>query len=165
MKARRDISQIDVVTGIMDVLTKVGVKNVEPRLLNACIAGANLIVAELHRDSVMASPGMGLAAWLASDDTGISSRYMARVLCGAACKHEPGYPLDPDDFGRCYRFLLAVPEARASLDKMANKSPVWAEYVRNWAEMERLYLEELPAKRLPKLYKLMQRLQNKAKVA
>lgn len=160
-KRKPGITQPDLVCGIVGVLAKAGYKEAEPRIINACIDAANSILQVLERDPVLAKSGMGLVAWLASDDTGLSSVFMARVYKGLpttiAC-----YPFDPADFGRCSRFLEAVPEARALLPKLAKHGPVWAEYVRRWDEMEALYQEEKPSGKCPKLYEVMQSIQVEA---
>jgi len=46
---------------------------------------------------------------------------------------------------------------------MAESGPVWAEYVKRWDEMERLYEEELPTSHAPRLYNLMQKIQDDAR--
>lgn len=105
--------------------------------------------------------GSGLEAWLASDDTGLSSLWMAHICAGAqAVRNE--YPHDPSDFGRCYRFLRAVPHARANLHKLKDAGPVWSAYVDNWKEMEHLWEEESPQGMAPKLYSLMQKLRKES---
>lgn len=98
--------------------------------------------------------------WLQSGDTGLSSKYMASVCARAGNPQSlyPSYPLDPSDFGRCYRFLKAVPEARDNLHKLKDSGAVWSAYVDHWDEMERLYEEEQPTGSAPKLYALMQRI-------
>lgn len=132
---------------------------VEPRLFQSTIEAANLIVAAYAKPITKASAGMGLTAWLASDDTGISSKTMAAVLCEVHYdKREWSHPYDPDDFGRCHRFLEAVPEARAKLALMGAASPVWAKLVQHWDELTALYLEELPSGKAPRLYDRMKEL-------
>lgn len=98
-----------------------------------------------------------LIDWLQSGDTGLSSKYMAAVCAGAGGARNE-YPHDPSDFGRCYRFLKAVPEARENLHRIKDSGAVWAAYVDHWVEMERLYEEELSTSKAPKLYALMQRI-------
>jgi hypothetical protein len=95
--------------------------------------------------------------WLQSGDVGLSSKYMASV-CAYPTQARNFHPADPSDFGRCYRFLRAVPEARDNLHRLKDSGAVWAAYVDHWDEMERLYEEEMPTGRAPKLYALMQRL-------
>ena len=170
------ISQMDLVTGILGVLKKHGVKDGNARQFNAVIHAADLIIAEFSRPTRMATPGMGLKAWLASDDTGLSSKHMARFLCDVRvdCDIEevrtgkPPHPLDPDDFGRCYRFLRAVPlgpERARDVAYMGTSSREWAGLAAAWEELERLYWVELPTGKAPKLYARMQEILNAAKEA
>ncbi|HHR6334787.1 TPA: hypothetical protein ACS735_002626 [Providencia alcalifaciens] len=110
----------------------------EPRYMNAIINAANLICDEFRRPIVKASSDMGLIAWLASDDTGASSKYMASILSGQfSVSHN--YPWDPSDFGRCIRLLEAVPELESELHKMKACSPQWAAVVDNWDKWKELY--------------------------
>lgn len=157
-KGGYNIAQIDLMSGILKTLDRLGVKEAEPRIINACISAANEILKVVNVAAVNATPNMGLENWLASDDTGMSSQFMARELCGARVhlEHdEKPYPLDPADFGRCVRFLAAVPFARAKIGELAKHGPVWAEYVKRWEEMEALYAEELPSGRATRLYAMM----------
>ena len=149
------VSQIDLVVAIGKALAKLGYESSEPRHMNAIIEAANIIRREFNRESVAAVDGMGLAAWLQSDDTGLSSKWMAHICAGGPSTLF-GYPYDPGDFGRCYRFLRAVPEARDNFYKLKECGAVWAAFVDNWKEMELLYEEEFPTGSAPKLYRLMQ---------
>jgi hypothetical protein len=153
---------MSLVLQIMEAITKQGEDlgievAASPRQLNAVVAAANAIVHEFATDDVMSQPGQGVEAWLASDDTGTSSKAMCRKLCGRG-NGESDHPWDPADFGRCYRFLQAVPAARADLPRMAEVSPVWKRLVEHWSELEALYLEELPTGSGPKLYARMKEL-------
>lgn len=152
------ISQMDLVHAIMNTMQTAGVKDITVRQFNSVIAAANSIIAELEQPTVKATPNMGLVAWLKSDDTGLSSLYMASVLCGHPDFAQYAHPHDPDDFGRCYRFLLAIPHVRTRLNLMAAKSDQWEKLCLNWDELERLYLEESPAGKCPKLYARIQEL-------
>lgn len=127
--------------------------------LNAITEGATKIVEEFGREKKEAKAAMGMDAWLQSDDTGLSSKAMAMAMfaCGNGQKD---YPHDPSDFGRCYRFLEAVPEARSRLTMMRDVSPVWARLVDAWDELTALYLEESPTGVAPKLYARMKELIN-----
>jgi hypothetical protein len=94
--------------------------------------------------------------WIVSGDTGRSS-----VAIWSHMMHSRGnteHPLDPDDFGRCYRLLKAIPAWRARIGEMASVSRVWGSLVEHWAELEALYVEELPTGRAPKLYARMKEL-------
>ena len=68
---------------------------------------------------------------------------------------EPG---DPDDFGRCHRLLVLIPEWRERLREVAAAYPRWRGLVENWDELTSLYLEELPTRHAPRCYKRMQEL-------
>ena len=69
-----------------------------------------------------------------------------------------GVPLDPVDFGRCYRLLEVEPSWRAQLWKVSDVHPEWRPLVDNWAKLEALYEEELPTGRAPKLFALLNEL-------
>lgn len=82
-----------------------------------------------------------LLNWLSGMDTGISSKTIAATM-----EHEPlilqgrsGHPHDPSDLGRCIRLLELFPEYRARLNEMRFVSPVWAQLVDHWDELETLY--------------------------
>lgn len=129
----------------------------------AMIDAANLVVAAFEREAVKATPGAGLQAWLASDDRGLSSEAISRRLFGvppvkSSFDLNDNYPHDPDDFGRCHRFLEAVPEAQAKFSLMKDVSPTWKTLVDNWEELTALYVEALPSGRAPKLYERMKAL-------
>jgi len=116
-------------------------KTMKRSTLNVIIASCNAIIAEEERPFVAAVPGMGLVDWLASDDTGLSSKFMAKILCNGP-RAEYAHPLDASDFGRCYRFLKAVslPGVEKSLLKeMSVASVKWAMLVAYWPELEKMY--------------------------
>jgi hypothetical protein len=135
-----DINQIDLIAAIGKHLERRHrVKEVIPRHFNAIIAAANVIVEEFARPETAAVPNSGLASWLASDDTGISSRTIAWVCAGAYKPDFESHPLDATDFGRCVRLLDSAPEIRKSLHKMKEKGPEWSALVEHWDELEALY--------------------------
>jgi len=107
-----------------------------------------------------AAPGASVREWLASEDTGASSRTICHVLSGEPClsRSGAGYPLDPDDFGRCHRLLELFPAWRERLDEVATRYPGWAPLVREWDALEAMFVEELPTGRAPKMYARMQEL-------
>ena len=75
--------------------------------------------------------------WLEWGYTGISSKTMLSVLTGKNILPESEYshPLDWADFRRCYLLVEAVPELRASIDKMAEVSSEWAIIVHDWDKL------------------------------
>ncbi|MEQ5728902.1 hypothetical protein AB7360_03390 [Providencia alcalifaciens] len=133
------LSQIDLISAISTEIEKqIPSIPAEPRYLNAIIKAANLVCDEFKKPLVKASEGMGLTAWLASDDVGASSRYMASVLSDQfrAPNH---YPLDGADLGRCIRLLVAVPELASQLHEMKACSPQWSAVIDNWDKWKELY--------------------------
>jgi hypothetical protein len=132
------ISQIDLISVIVKHLDKCGIKTMVPRQYNAVIQAVNMIIDELEERVRRATPGMGFDAWLRSDDTGVSSEFMAGVLSRRFMR-KYGHPHDGDDFGRCVRLLDAAPELRANLDSIKSFSPEWNALVTHWDEFEALY--------------------------
>jgi hypothetical protein len=130
------ISQMELLGAIFTELDRQGVKSLVSRQTNAIIAAANDIIAQCEREPVMTTDGMGLKRWLASDDTGASSCYMASVLGGFDRPY--AHPHDLGDFGRCSRLLVAVPEFRERLGEMRSKSPRWSRLVDAWESIESL---------------------------
>lgn len=136
-----------------------GRANVPIFQMQAIIEGANAVVAGFAREFTKATPGMGLDAWLKCDDRGMSSDAMCHACFGQPEVHRANaHPIDPDDFGRCVRFLRAVPMAIGRLKLVAALSPIWAKLIAEWILLEALYLEELPTGKAPKLYERMKEL-------
>lgn len=104
------------------------------------------------------------------EDMGLSSETMlARLVHG-----DPGrrhHPHDPDDFGRCERFLRRNPHLRERLPFMADVSPEWAALVPRWNDIAALMEEEVPGcfdspdrwGRAPRAYALMRELLDSAR--
>ena len=136
------IQQIPLINGICTELDRQhpGIA-VNPRTYNVLIKAANDIVAAVGTLPIPATPGMGLDAWLKSDDVGASSLFMACVLgeCGIP---EYAIPHDADDFDRCVKLLEAVPELISKLPQMAQQSSSWAVLVGRWNEFTELYKRE-----------------------
>jgi hypothetical protein len=133
------INQMELIGVIFTELDRQGVKSPCSRQMNTIIKSVDAIIDECLREPVMAFEGMGLKAWLASDDVGMSSKYMASVLGGFACQY--AHPHDLDDFGRCSRLLVAVPEFRDRIDEMRDKSQTWSRLVDVWESVEILNRE------------------------
>lgn len=86
------------------------------------------------------SGSRALTNWLCSDDTGISSEAIVRVLVlGKKPNRTRSHPWDCGDFGRCYRLLKAVPELKPHLHKMADVSREWKELIKRWEELTELH--------------------------
>ena len=48
-------------------------------------------------------------------------------------------PYDPDDFSRCYKLLVAVPEWKLELHKLKPLSKEWSNLVDNWDKLTEMY--------------------------
>ncbi len=101
------ISQPELIGAITIELDRQGVKEINSRQLNAIIEAANEIISECEKPTVLSSPGMTIKQWLASDDWGLSSRYMMDHITERHI-HSYAFPHDADDFGRCVRLLENV---------------------------------------------------------
>ena len=95
-------------------------------------------------------------AWLTSDDTGLSSRALFRVMAVEGDIDKYDYPRDSGDFGRCYRLLRLAPEWRDRIEEMANHGPYWKALAASWSELEALY----EANDHDKLYQRMKEILN-----
>jgi hypothetical protein len=82
--------------------------------------------------------------WIRSNDVGLSSETIFRVMMGETCAR-PEVPSDRSDFGRCHRLLKAFPEWLARLGEVAAAYPRWSPFVRDWSLLSTLYerVEEL----------------------
>jgi hypothetical protein len=69
---------------------------------------------------------------------GVSARTIAAIAIGIE-KGDWDCPHDADDFGRCYRLLVKIPELRAALPLVAEKCPQFAPLVEIWDELTDLY--------------------------
>lgn len=144
------LSQMSLVSAIANEITRQcpGIA-VVPRQFNSIIAAANDLVDEFAKPIVKATPGMGLEAWLDSDDTGASSLYMAWCLSAGQFGYwqgreqpEPAYPRDPDDLGRCIRLIEAVPEFGGKIHEMAHRGAHWLAVTTNWDRWVKMYYDE-----------------------
>lgn len=151
------INQMSLISAISAELSR-QVPNMpfEPRFYNRIVSAANSICDELSTPVVKASDGMGLTAWLASDDVGMSSKYMAAVLSGKFTA-DFAYPHDPSDFGRCLRMIRACPEFEGLIHRMCSKGRQWEAVANNWEEWAKLYdiAAASPDGKATELYRLM----------
>lgn len=115
------------------------------RQMNIICEAATTICQSMASDDIPSKPNEGLQRWLGGHDTGVSSLTMAAVMFSAGNyvgnPHRYSHPHDSDDFGRCHRFLEAVPGSRYKLHLMAAVSPTWHKLVENWDAITALYLE------------------------
>lgn len=80
--------------------------------------------------------------WLNGTDVGQSSKslaYEAADLPG----DRSNYPHDPSDLGRCLRLIARVPEVRAAVEALAEKSPYWKALAPEWDNLKALYISEM----------------------
>lgn len=133
---QQQLNQLSLVSAIFQEVNRQGVQMLCPRHQNAVIAAADAVIAALAVAPTMAEHNMGLEAWLASDDVGASSCFMASVLGQFSTNANYAHPYDLDDFGRCSRLLDAVPELRSRLDLLAEQSPEWSRLVDCWDRIE-----------------------------
>lgn len=111
--------------------------------------------------------------WVVGSDTGMSSKAIWSHMVNGCAERAWGsvyYPLDPDDFGRCYRLLLRVPEWRPRIGEMAVYGPEWAGLAAAWDELTNLYEQEIGPGfdregRAPKLYARMKDIEDHARRA
>jgi hypothetical protein len=99
----------------------------------------NLLMLSCTRAANMPQPGCGLARWLQSDATGLSSMWMARCYVQDLPHVTPphasyAYPQDSDDFSRCAMFVESIgnwglPEHRK---RLAESGPEWAAIMAKW---------------------------------
>lgn len=142
MKDGYKLNQITLVTDIMAALSRqVPGLPAEPRLMNCVISAANSICEEFAKPIIKASAGMGITAWLESDDVGMSSKFMASVLTGKF-KAEFAIPHDPDDLGRCIRMVKAMPELEGLIHLMCDHGVMWKAVANNWERWNEMYQAE-----------------------
>lgn len=142
MKEGYKLNQMTLVTDIMDALARqVPGLPAEPRLMNCVISAANSICEEFAKPIVKASAGMGLTDWLASDDVGMSSKFMASILTGQFSA-EFAIPHDPDDLGRCIRMIQAIPELKGTIHLMCSHGTMWTAVANNWERWSEMYQAE-----------------------
>lgn len=78
--------------------------------------------------------------WISGRDTGASSIAIWAHMMGA--KSDGSHPLDPADFGRCYRLLVYVPEWAPRIGEMAVYSTTWLLLSGAWFELTALFERE-----------------------
>lgn len=78
--------------------------------------------------------------WIGNGETGASSKTMWNCLMGNNDFHI-NHPYDPDDFKRCYKLLLAIPEWKLELYKLKPLSSAWSNLVDNWSTLTEMFEE------------------------
>lgn len=82
------------------------------------------------------------AEWRAGPDVGVSSCTIYGAIMGYGYLQGDGIPYDRGDFGRCSRLLRLFPAWQTRLTEVAVKHPPWSPFVRDWIELEGLYVAE-----------------------
>ena len=133
------VSQITLASILMKAVTQAYPElAMNRRQYNAVLNAANTLAEELNKPHVAASENIGLDAWLATDDVGLSSKFLALKLSGSPETPEYAHPHDSVDFKRCCKMLKAVPELQGKLGDIAKESEVWAGLVEDWNTINEL---------------------------
>lgn len=113
-----------------------------------------------------------IAQWLASGDTGMSSKAIMLWLSAGVKEDRWGAatPGDPADLGRCLRLLERIPEWKERIGEMAGAGGYWPTFVRRWDEMADSMEREVgihweKGKKAPLTYKLMGAVEREARDA
>ena len=97
-----------------------------------------------------------LVRYILKGDTGVSSEtIIAAALKTRRRDFRGDAPYDPADFGRCYRLLQRFPWLRPLAFPILDRRPEWRELVRNWDELVKVYLRDLPTGRSTDLYEMI----------
>lgn len=82
-----------------------------------------------------------LLSWIIGNDIGYSSETIWATLMDIEMPY-PSIPYDADDFGRCWRLLeLCDKETKNNaLQEIAKRHKIWEPFVKDWEELEDLFL-------------------------
>ena len=85
-----------------------------------------------------------IAEWLASGDTGSSSKAIMLWLSSGTTdkKWGPDTPRDAGDLARCLRLLEIIPEWHDRMPEMASAGGLWPTFMTYWNEIVATFLEE-----------------------
>lgn len=152
------LSQMTLVASILDAVSKQGLTHLKPRHVNAIIKAADIIVEECSRPEKLVDKPMSLADWLKSDDTGLSSLFMAYMMYDGP-RADYHFPRDADDFSRCCKLVEFVIPARKTVttsdwQRLSASGKEWGKLVDNWAELCSLYITENDIKLTDKIREL-----------
>lgn len=125
-----------------------------------CLDQALYLRAEIERRKGVGDLEKRARDWISGGDTGLSSETLWNFFIGNR-GFRSTTPLDPDDFGRCYRLLKKFPEWKERLGEVAIALPEWKALINVWPEMEQIYERDLSSGRSPELYQLMQKLERR----
>lgn len=83
-----------------------------------------------------------LLEWFIKGEVGASSRVIAAKMAGVQIL-DKAHPSDPDDFKRCLKLLLFIPEIRLRLNEVSEISIYWKHLVNNWEIVEKSFMHEV----------------------
>lgn len=101
------------------------------------------------------------ALWVQNGEHGTSSKCMYGHLSGdfKSLGLYKEHPCDPDDFRRCYKLLVMIPEWKAKLiSNIKPISPVWGNLVDNWDKLTEMLEEQMITKKANGMYEFMKTL-------
>lgn len=78
--------------------------------------------------------------WIANGEQGMSSKTMWNCFMSNK-DYRIHYPLDPDDFSRCWKLLEMIPEWKGELHKLKPLSKEWRNLVDNWNSLTDMYVK------------------------
>ena len=118
-----------------------------------------------------ASELLDVIAWMAGDDTGISSLAIASAMAGIKQKTRWGSrtPRDPSDLGRCLRLMAKFPQWTPERFEatMSGISHEWRCFAEDWPQIAASMADEVgidwsKGKSAPKTYELMKATERRA---
>jgi len=86
--------------------------------------------------------------WIVNGEVGVSSKTIWAVMMGVVtgkqeCNWRHDTPKDPDDFKRCHKLIMAIPEWRPRLPEVAAVFPKWIPFIREWDKLEKMLIDWL----------------------
>lgn len=132
----------------------------DPDTIQALLAERDQLAAALEATREDAERMRRALMWLASGDSGMSSKAICYHMLGM--KSDGSFPLDPSDLGRGLRLLKLFPEWKPRMGEMARYSAQWAALVERWDELAEMMADEVGigwskgnGKRAPRTYAAM----------
>ena len=79
--------------------------------------------------------------WIIEGEVGTSSKTIWAVMMGVVkekreCNWDYDTPKDPDDFKRCWKLIMSIPEWRPRLPEVAAIFSKWIPFIREWNKLE-----------------------------
>ncbi len=94
-----------------------------------------------------------IAEWLASGDTGSSSKAIMLWLSSGVIDSSWGAdtPRDAGDLARCLRLLEVIPEWKMRMPEMAGAGGLWPTFIKHWDNIVATFMQECNGK-IPEKY-------------